>query len=148
MDEARDGGRPVATAPITLVQETESQAGILVFLPVYRTQVIPESIEQRQTQLTGFAVGVFRIGDLIRSAQQGLEIKTRLVISMMSQTKARFILSRLSVSMTGVRAPLLQHFASQRPPRRLSHPNGWISVAESGVWKSGPRRGFSPGSGP
>ena len=75
MDEARDGGRPVATAPITLVQETESQAGILVFLPVYRTQVIPESIEQRRTQLAGFAVGVFRIGDLIRSAQQGLEIK-------------------------------------------------------------------------
>src|SRR6202007_3354967 len=35
LEQARDSGQPVATAPIRLVQEPDSQAGLLVLLPIY-----------------------------------------------------------------------------------------------------------------
>ncbi len=51
---ARELGEPAATAPIELVQETGSQSGMLALVPVYESGV-----------LSGFAVGVYRLGDLL-----------------------------------------------------------------------------------
>lgn len=66
LQEARDSGRIVATARVTLVQEKGDQYGVLVFAPVYnRSQ--PESVFDRRKALKGFALGVFRIGDFITS---------------------------------------------------------------------------------
>ena len=45
---------PVATAPITLVQETGEQQGFLIFVPVFRDD-----------QLAGLVLAVFRVGDLL-----------------------------------------------------------------------------------
>ncbi|WP_281561423.1 sigma 54-interacting transcriptional regulator [Thalassomonas sp. RHCl1] len=51
--------KAVGTARITLVQETQKQSGLLVFLPVfYQTQV---------KSLRGYVVGVFRIGALLNT---------------------------------------------------------------------------------
>ena len=44
----------LATPKITLVQEKSSQAGILIFLPIFQKE-----------QLRGFALGVYRIGDML-----------------------------------------------------------------------------------
>ena len=64
--QARDSGNPIATARITLVQEKSTQAGFLVFLPIYNG--ITKTIETRQRNLLGFALGVFRIGDMVKNS--------------------------------------------------------------------------------
>ena len=68
LQKARDTGRLTATAPITLVQETEKQAGFLVFAPVYSTGDIPATIDRRQETLVGFGLGVYRVDDFIGDA--------------------------------------------------------------------------------
>lgn len=69
---ARDTGEMVASAPITLVQEQGQQAGFLVFLPIYETHGPIDTVAERRASLTGFALGVFRTGDLINAALEGL----------------------------------------------------------------------------
>lgn len=68
IEAARDSGQMAATARITLVQETEGQAGLLVFQPVYRDGSRPETVADRQANLVGFALGVVRIGVLVQDA--------------------------------------------------------------------------------
>lgn len=64
--QARDSGGMVATARIKLVQEREDQFGFLVFSPIYSQPAT--TLDERRTQLDGFALGVFRIADLVRLA--------------------------------------------------------------------------------
>ena len=66
---ARDTGLPIATARIDLVQEKASQSGFLLFYPIYRE--ISESLRQRRENITGYAVGVFRVGDIVESVLAG-----------------------------------------------------------------------------
>ena len=66
LERARDSGLPTATAPVRLAQEPGSQRGFLVFHPLYRGA--PASVAARREQLTGFAVAVFRIGDLVEAS--------------------------------------------------------------------------------
>jgi signal transduction histidine kinase/CheY-like chemotaxis protein len=66
LEHARDTGLITASAPVRLAQEPGSQRGFLVFLPLYRGN--PTTIEERRAQLTGLAVAVFRIGDLVESS--------------------------------------------------------------------------------
>ena len=68
LNQARDSGKPVATGRITLVQEAQSQFGILVLLPLYKTGQIPKTSTERRRFLIGYAVGVFRLGDIVRTA--------------------------------------------------------------------------------
>lgn len=70
LDNARDTGEMVATAPIKLVQETGNQTGFLVFRPVYINGVDPKSVERRRQSIKGFTVGVYRIGDILAAALQ------------------------------------------------------------------------------
>ncbi len=63
--KARDTGQAVATKRITLAQDPGEQPGFLVFLPVYRNGSAIETQQQRRENLTGFALGVFRVGDLV-----------------------------------------------------------------------------------
>ena len=73
LTRARDTGRMVATARITLVQETGDQFGFLVFLPIYFKGTAIDSIEGRRENLQGFALGVFRVGDIVDKALTYLE---------------------------------------------------------------------------
>ena len=66
--EARDSGNPVATQRIVLVQEVADQFGFLLFTPVYQRGALTSTVQQRSEALSGFALGVFRIGDLVSSA--------------------------------------------------------------------------------
>jgi PAS domain S-box-containing protein len=58
-------GNLVATGRVTLVQETADQYGFLVFRPVYQGGTTPPSASERRELLTGYALAVFRIGDMI-----------------------------------------------------------------------------------
>mgnify|MGYP000331622689 CR=1 FL=1 len=64
LKQASDHGLMLASARITLVQEVGKQQGFLVFLPVY---------DNGSTSLRGFALGVFRIGDILTSAVNYLD---------------------------------------------------------------------------
>ena len=54
LERARDTGDLMATAPITLVQETASQKGFLIYAPIYRGAEIPGNVQERRADLRGF----------------------------------------------------------------------------------------------
>jgi signal transduction histidine kinase/CheY-like chemotaxis protein len=74
LEQARDTGEVMATPSLRLAQEPGSQLGFLVFQPLYQGPT-PVSVEQRRAQLRGFAVAVFRVGDLVSSALRSMEAK-------------------------------------------------------------------------
>ena len=57
-----------ATAPIDLVQEMATQKGSLVLVPIYDSPDIPSTLTERTERISGFAVGVYRWGDLLNAA--------------------------------------------------------------------------------
>ncbi len=85
MDKARDSGEMVATARIPLVQEKQSQYGFLVFYPIYEKGQQPDNLTLRRQELKGFALGVFRIGDMVNSALANLD-KTNLQIRLLDHS--------------------------------------------------------------
>lgn len=68
LQQSRDSGKLLATAPITLVQEMEEQAGFLVFAPIYSTGDVPSTLQERHDTLIGFGLAVFRVDDFIADA--------------------------------------------------------------------------------
>jgi len=72
--------QPQLSASITLVQEQKQQQGFLAFLPIYHGLTTTD--EQRQKNVVGFVLGVYRIGDIfVNSAldNQYLDIEMELV---------------------------------------------------------------------
>ncbi len=67
MSRARDQGAAAVSGRVTLVQETDAdiQAGFLMYLPLYRTQAIPDDIEARRQALVGYVYSPFRAADLM-----------------------------------------------------------------------------------
>lgn len=65
---ARDGARPVATAPIRLVTETTDQEGLLIMLPRYEGPDQRPPADVRLQRFRGAAFVAIRLPDLIRSA--------------------------------------------------------------------------------
>jgi signal transduction histidine kinase/CheY-like chemotaxis protein len=66
LQTACDTGNATSTSPLRLAQEPGSQQGFLVFQPIYSGT--PTTIAQRRNQLLGFAVAVFRVGDLVNAS--------------------------------------------------------------------------------
>lgn len=80
LDKARDTGRPVVSSRIKLVQEKGQQAGVLIFLPIYRGDLPPQTIEARRSNLAGYVVGVLRMGDVVdgilrKSELDGIDLR-------------------------------------------------------------------------
>lgn len=69
LEQARDTGEPVATAPIRLAQGAAGEAGFLVLLPIYRgEEKLPTTVAERRASLDGFAVAVFKVAKLVESS--------------------------------------------------------------------------------
>lgn len=66
LEQARDSGKPHATARIKLVQEKSSRHGFLIFLPIYNGH--PNNVSERQQQLKGFVLGVYIIQEIYEKA--------------------------------------------------------------------------------
>jgi len=73
LEQARDTGKMVTTARITLVQESASQFGFLIFKPIYREGSALNTVQQRRENLQGYILGVFRIGEIIQASLNMLE---------------------------------------------------------------------------
>ncbi len=71
IERARRTGAPAATAKIRLVQESGDQPGFLILMPVYRRDVSTETRAGATAEVLGFAVGVFRIGDMVSASLAG-----------------------------------------------------------------------------
>lgn len=65
IEQARDTGNIVITEKITLVQEQEHHAGVLMLFPMYKYGGSLNTPAERQVYLEGFSVGVLRIGQII-----------------------------------------------------------------------------------
>ncbi len=66
LETARDSGKITLSEPITLVQS--GKTGILVFNPIYRGETSLDTVQQRQDNLHGYALGVIQIDKMIISA--------------------------------------------------------------------------------
>jgi len=66
LERSRDSGEQIATARISLVQETVHDFGFLVFQPVYKKGAPAATVPQRRQSLRGFALGVFHVSDIIK----------------------------------------------------------------------------------
>ena len=73
LERSRDRGEMVATARMTLVQDSQHQFGFLVLHPIYADRSIPDTVEARRARLMGFAVGVFRIREMVEAGLNGLD---------------------------------------------------------------------------
>jgi signal transduction histidine kinase len=72
LEKARDSGEPAATGKVVLVQESKNdrQPGFLIFLPVYKSKMIPETVEDRRRFLDGYIYTPLRAGNFLREVQK------------------------------------------------------------------------------
>jgi CHASE1-domain containing sensor protein len=74
LEKARDTGAAVASRRITLFLEGDNQFAFLVFQPIYRNALPHDTLEERRKNLRGFAMGVFRFGDMVNAALRGINL--------------------------------------------------------------------------
>lgn len=67
MNQARDLNQVVLSGKVRLVQENgqQEQSGVLMYLPEYRHGKVPQTIDERRLQLTGWVYAAFRMNDLM-----------------------------------------------------------------------------------
>ena len=67
MAAARDGGLAVLSGKVVLVQEaSDPQAGVLMYVPVYRAGMPAATVEQRRAAIVAWVYAPFRMNDLMR----------------------------------------------------------------------------------
>lgn len=66
---AFETNKPAITAKIQLIQEItpDKQAGFLIYLPVYKYNSAPNTLEEKQKLIKGFVYSPFRMGDLMQA---------------------------------------------------------------------------------
>ena len=69
MEKARDTGDTALSGKVELIQETgtDVQAGVLMYVPVYRTGAPAATVEQKQAALQGWVYSPYRMNDFMRS---------------------------------------------------------------------------------
>lgn len=67
LDRAAETGEAVATSQITLLQEKspDIQKGFMIYLPIYKDGILPETVESRRKNLRGFIYSPFRAGNFL-----------------------------------------------------------------------------------
>lgn len=110
LEEARDTGVAVASGRVKLVQEAGDQWSFLVFVPIYRGGKVPVTVERRRAERSGFALGVFRIGDLVLNAlrKEGVSAQFRLSVYEQSDLGRRLLFSHGEAPRQEIRRGVLQ----------------------------------------
>lgn len=80
LNHARDTGLPIATGPITLVQESDQQSGFLLFKSIYTNGLPLNTAAQRQQAYTGVVVAVFRLDNLLKGVLSTTDLRQFTVI--------------------------------------------------------------------
>jgi PAS domain S-box-containing protein len=71
LERARRTGDVAVSAPITLVQETERQRGVLFVVPVFSLRPPAGDPERERRELAGYVTGVLRPSELLERALRG-----------------------------------------------------------------------------
>ncbi|MEJ5328863.1 MAG: response regulator [Desulfobaccales bacterium] len=119
---ARDRGDPAASAPLFLAQEQEGHKGILIFWPVYQGDQPPVDVEARRQALKGFALGVFRIADLLAHTFRELK-ESNLCLQLyddLAPPGERFLVAFSLHTATALKSP---------PVSEIAWPHSWTYVA-------------------
>jgi len=96
-------GELSVTGRITLVQETGSQYGVLILLPIYHPGASLNSPEERLASRSGFVVEVLRIGQAVETALKGFADEgIALALYDMSAEKGNRLLYHRSTRMSKV----------------------------------------------
>ena len=68
MVRARDSGQAALSGKVVLVQDRKGapQAGVIMYLPVYRAGQLAGTVEQRRAAIVGWVYAPFRMNDLMR----------------------------------------------------------------------------------
>lgn len=68
MARARDTGNPALSSMVRLVQETDvaAQNGFLLYMPLYASNSVPNSLKRRRSLLQGYVYAPFRVNDLMK----------------------------------------------------------------------------------
>lgn len=79
MERARDGAAAALSGKVTLIEETakDSQAGFLLYLPLYRKGAAVQSVAERRAALAGYIYAAFGMNDFMRgilSVKNGDEV--------------------------------------------------------------------------
>ncbi len=74
LDKARDTGAMVASRRITLFLEHGRRHAFLAVQPIYRNALPHDTPSDRRRNLLGFAMGVFRLDDMVTAALSGLNL--------------------------------------------------------------------------
>lgn len=72
ISQSRDTGRLVLTSKMMLPYELGDQAGVRVFLPVYKKDASLTTVEKRRENLEGFIVGVLRLKGIAEESLSSL----------------------------------------------------------------------------
>lgn len=73
IERARDTGQMVVSGKLTLAQdEGLARPAVVMYVPIFKSHMPLDSAEKRQSALTGWVSGPFRVGDMISSLQQQL----------------------------------------------------------------------------
>ncbi|NTV45123.1 MAG: diguanylate cyclase [Chlorobiales bacterium] len=138
LELSRSSGNMQSTATVTLVQETGNQKGFLTFLPIYDGE--PASARERNEKLKGFVLGVYRIGDIVKTAMahtaaKGINIS---LIDITSPAKP----DTIYIYKAG--GDIFRESMTYR--KELLHETGrqWIIVACPSEWYVADRRSFLP----
>ncbi|NND91201.1 MAG: histidine kinase, partial [Granulosicoccus sp.] len=116
MERARDTGSAALSGRVELVQNTPStiQPGFLLYLPVYSTKNVPDTLERRRGTLTGFVYSPFHARELMKGIlQQGLSTISFQIYDQVSSAESAMLYDgeqELEINRQGVPA----HFSSSR----------------------------------
>ncbi|MFH1624528.1 MAG: histidine kinase dimerization/phosphoacceptor domain -containing protein, partial [Pseudomonadota bacterium] len=106
INKAFKTGGLTATERITLVQETGTQFGVLVFFPLYKQGVSPKTSEARLKCRKGLVVEVLRLGDVVESALKGFpDEEINLCLYDVSAEKGKRLLYARPSHMPGMTEP-------------------------------------------
>lgn len=76
MQKALSTEEAVASAWLSLAQDTAEQFGVLLFLPIYRSGVSHRTLEERRAHLQGFVMALFRLGPLVEKSLHDVALGT------------------------------------------------------------------------
>lgn len=75
IDTARDSGVYAITGKVLLMQDTETP-GFLIYLPVYKSEDIPQTLEERREKIQGFIYSPFRANEFVKDVLKELSNKS------------------------------------------------------------------------
>jgi len=116
MERARDTGEAAASGKVVLIQEVESQKqfGFLLYLPVYKNGIIPETVDGKRENIQGYVYSPFRAANFLNEIQQVTNTEGIGVTIYDEASNPENIMARTSSQINGFFAPQIgEDFSAQ-----------------------------------